>query len=132
VSEENVELVRAALAAFVRGDADAALQAAHPNLVAHRAAPLPDPQIYHGVEGLLEMYADWTADFEDFEMETGEFIDAGDRVVVEIFQRGRGRASGALVEGRFWFVYTIYDGKVIRQDVFGHRRQALASAGLEE
>jgi ketosteroid isomerase-like protein len=128
VSEDNVELVRGALAAFLRGDVDKALEAAHPDVVARRTPPLPDPQTYHGIEGVLEMYADWTADFEEFEMATGEFIDAGDRVVVEIFQRGRGRASGALVEGRFWFVYTIADGKVIRQDVFRERRQALEVA----
>jgi ketosteroid isomerase-like protein len=104
MSEANVELVREAIAAFLRGDTESALQAAHPGLVAHRAPPLPDPQTYHGPEGVLRMYADWTADFEEFEMATLEFIDAGDRVVVEMFQRGRGRASGALVEGRYWFV----------------------------
>ena len=130
MSEENVELVREALAAFIRGDTDTALEAAHPDLVARRAPPLPDPQTYHGIEGVLEMYADWTMDFEEFEMATGEFIDAGDRVVVEIFQRGKGRASGALVEGRFWFVYAIHDGKIVRQDVFSNRREALQVAGL--
>jgi ketosteroid isomerase-like protein len=132
VSRENVELVRGALEAFLRGDVDAAAQAAHPDLVAYRAPPLPDPQTYRGIEGVLQMYADWTADFEEFEMATGEYIDADDRVVVDIFQRGRGRASGALVEGRFWFVYTIVGGRIARQDVFGDRHQAFEVAGLAE
>ncbi len=64
-------------------------------------------------------------------MATREFTDAGDHVVVEVFQRGRGRASGAEVEGRFWFVYEIRDGRIMRQDVFGDRRQALEVAGLQ-
>jgi uncharacterized protein len=132
VSEANVELVREAVAAFLRGDVDAALEAAHPDLVAHRAPPLPDPQTYHGREGVLQMYADWTADFDEFEMATGDFIDAGDRVVVEVLQRGRGRASGVMVEGRFWFVYTIAEGKVIRQDVFNDLHQALEAAGVPQ
>jgi ketosteroid isomerase-like protein len=131
VSEANVELVRTALAAFLRGDIDAALHMAHPDVVSHRAPPLPDPQTYHGTGGVLQMYEDWTADFEEFEMAAGEFIDAGDRVVVEVHQRGRGRTSGAPVRGRFWFVYTIADGRIIRQDVFNDLSQARRVAGLD-
>jgi len=61
-------------------------------------------------------------------MTTGRFMAAGDRVVVEIFQRARAQASGALVVGRFWFVYTVADGKIIRQDMFIAKRQALEAA----
>jgi hypothetical protein len=32
------------------------------------------------------------------------------------------------VEGRFWFVYTLADGKIARQDVYASREQALESA----
>jgi ketosteroid isomerase-like protein len=130
-SDTNVELVREAIAAFLRGDFDAARPVIHPDVVCHRAAPLPDPQTYHGQEGVLQMYADWTRDFDEFEMSTGEFIGAGDRVVVEFFQRGRGRTSGAVVEGQFWFVYTVADGLITRQDVFNNRAQAFGSAGLD-
>jgi ketosteroid isomerase-like protein len=132
VSEENVELVREAWAAFLSGDVKRALENAHPDAVAFRAPPLPDPQTYHGPEGIVQMYTDWTAQFGEFEMATGEFKDAGDRVMVEVFQRGRGRASGAVVEGRFWFVYTVADGKIVRQDVFNDRHQAFEAAGLRE
>jgi ketosteroid isomerase-like protein len=128
MSAENVELVRRAWDAFLRGDVETALESMHPDAVAYRAPPLPDPQAYHGAEGVLQMYADWTAEFEDFEMATGEFTDAGYHVVVEVLQRGRGRASGAVVEGRFWFVYEFRDGKILRQDVFGDRGQAFEVA----
>jgi ketosteroid isomerase-like protein len=111
MSEENVELVRQGLEAFVVGDLERAMSIVHPDVVAVRAPPLPDPQTYHGIEGVLQMYADWTTDFGEFEMAAGEFIDAGDRVVAEVFQRGRGQASGAVVGGRFWFVFTIADRK---------------------
>jgi ketosteroid isomerase-like protein len=122
---ENVELVREALAAFLRGDLERALEFAHPDVVSHRAPPLPDPQTYHGIDGVLQMYDDWTTDFEEFEMEVVELTEAGDRVVVEMVQRGRGKASGVVVEGRFWFVYTLEAGRIARQDVYGAREQAL-------
>jgi ketosteroid isomerase-like protein len=127
-SAENVELVRECWAAFLRGDLEGALARVHPEVVTFRAPPLPDVRTYHGVEGLLEAYADWTANFVEFEMSTGKFMTVGDRVVVEICQRARGQASGALVMGRFWFVYTVADGKVIRQDMFKGKRQALEAA----
>ena len=122
---ENVELVREALAAFLRGELDRAFEFAHADMISFRTPPLPDPQTYHGFEGVLQMYADWTADFEEFEIEIVELADAGDRVIVEMLQRGKGKASGAVVEGRFWFVFTVADGKIARQDVYGSKEQAL-------
>jgi ketosteroid isomerase-like protein len=127
-SGENVELVRAGWDAFVRGDLEGALARVHPEVVTFLAAPLPDARTYHGIDGLLEAYADWTADFVEFEMSPGKFMAVGDRVVGEICQRARGQASGALVMGRFWFVYTLAGGKVIRQDIFKGKRQALEAA----
>jgi quercetin dioxygenase-like cupin family protein/ketosteroid isomerase-like protein len=131
VSEENVQLVQERLSAFLGGDVERALADLDPDAITYRAPPLPDPQAYRGPEGVLQAFADWTADFGEFEMSTGEFIDAGDRVVVEIFQRGTGQASGADVEGRFWFVYTIADGRIVRQDFFNAKRQAFEAAGLD-
>jgi ketosteroid isomerase-like protein len=131
-SQQNVELVREAWAAFLAGDIEGALANAHPDAVAFRAPPLPDSKTYHGPEGVLQMYVDWTTEFAEFEMKAEQFIDAGDRVVVEVLQRGRGRASGAVVEGRFWFVHTIADGMIKRQDVFDTRAQAFEAAGLRE
>jgi ketosteroid isomerase-like protein len=127
----NVELVRTALAAFAHGEIERAFEFAHHDLVSFRAPPLPDAQTYHGIDGVLQMYADWTADFDDFEMEPAEFVDAGDRVVVEMIQRGAGRTSGVSVEGRFWFVYTLAEGKIARQDVYQSKEQAFEAAGLE-
>jgi ketosteroid isomerase-like protein len=131
VTSDNVRLVRQGVQAFIDGDAERALEMVHPDMVSARVAPLPDPQTYHGIEGVIQMYADWTADFDDFEMWIGECFDAGDdRVVVELTQRGTGRASGAPVEGRFWFVYTVAGGKTVRQDAFASREQAIAVTGL--
>ena len=65
-------------------------------------------------------------------MTGNEFIDAGDRVVVRIKQRARGHASGLPVEGEFWFVYTMADGKWIRLDMFDGKDQAMKAAGLRD
>jgi mannose-6-phosphate isomerase-like protein (cupin superfamily) len=130
LSEENVQLVRERLSAFLGGDVERALADVDQDAITYRAPPLPDPQAYRGPEGVLQAFADWTADFGEFEMSTGEFIDAGDRVVVEVFQRAKGQASGAEVEGRFWFVYTIAERTIVRQEIYNARRQAFEAADM--
>jgi ketosteroid isomerase-like protein len=126
----NSDLVREALTAFARGEFDQALEFADPEIVSERVPPIPDPQTYHGIDGVLQMYADWTADFDEFEMEPVQFEEAGDRVIVEMVQRGTGKASGVPVVGRFWLTYTVAGGRITRQDAYLTREQAVASPPL--
>ena len=125
---ENLELVREALDAFLRGEIGRALELAHPDIECLRAPPLPDPQTYHGVDGVGQMYADWTADFDEFEMAPLDFTEIDDQILVEVIQRGRGKASGVTVEGRFWLLYAIAAGRISRMDAYLTREQALEAA----
>jgi ketosteroid isomerase-like protein len=125
---DNLEIVREALEAFLRGDAERALALADPDIVSLRAPPIPDPQTYHGTDGVLQMWADWTTDFDEFEMEPLEYVELGDRVIVDVIQRAIGRASGAPVDGRFWFVFTVASGRLTRMDAFLTKEQALEAA----
>jgi ketosteroid isomerase-like protein len=124
----NLDAVREGLAAWAGGDVERALTFAHPEVVSVRAAPLPDPQTYHGRDGMLQMYADWTTDFAEFEMHAAGFEEVGEQVIVEMVQRGVGKASGVEVMGRFWFLYTLAGGLVLRQEAYATREQALAAA----
>jgi ketosteroid isomerase-like protein len=126
---EDVDRVRKGLGAWREGDVETALAMAHPEIVSVRAAPLPDPQTYHGHEGILQMFADWTTDFEEFEMFPDEVEDLGQgRVLVLMVQRGTGRASGVEVVGRFWFLFVLRDGLAIRQEAYATRDEALRAA----
>jgi ketosteroid isomerase-like protein len=125
----NIELVRAAVDAFLRGEFDRSLEFAHPDIVSYRAPPLPDPQTYHGPAGVLQMYEDWTAEFGEFEMEVLAVEEVGGRVIVEMDQHGTGRTSGAPVAARFWFVLSVTDGRITRQEVYGSREQAFEAVG---
>ncbi len=130
MSEENVEIVRRGYAAFERGDVAAMLADADPDLVTYRAEP--DGATWHGPEGLLEAIADWTADFDEFSSSTDEFIDAGERVVARMRQRGRGQASGVMVEEDFWCVHMLEGGKQVRFEIYRTKAEALKAAGLEQ
>jgi hypothetical protein len=58
VSRENVETVRASYEAQARGDLEAALAAADPEIEVYDHDIL-DAREYRGVEGVLRWHADW-------------------------------------------------------------------------
>ena len=110
----------------MRGDLEAALAPASEDVVSVRAAPLPDPQTYHGTDGVIAMWNDWTSQFSEFAMTIADAVEVGDRVIADVHQRGVGRASGAAVEGRFWLRYTFEGDRVIRFEAFASEAQARA------
>jgi ketosteroid isomerase-like protein len=130
MSAENVEIVRAALEAFRRGDVDEALRRVHPDMVSARIDP--DGAVFHGRDGLLALMADWTEGFEEWSYEAQEFFDRGDRVVVRLYQWGRGAGSGVPVDGEYWMTYRFEDGMVTRFSIFSDREQAFASLGVPD
>jgi ketosteroid isomerase-like protein len=102
MSEENVEIGRSVLEAFQRGDVERALALADPQLVSTRVDP--DGAVFHGRAGFLRLLTEWVENFTDWSYSSEEFIDAGDHVVVQTHQWGRGRgqlgqAPGARVRG---------------------------------
>jgi ketosteroid isomerase-like protein len=133
MSRENVEVVRRSFEAYSRGSVADSLSDFDPDVVTRRVAPAPDPQTYHGHDGLLQVVSDWTQDFERFVATAEEFVDADpDRVIARIHQEAHGKHSGAPVEADFWFVYTLRNGKITGLDMYMEKRQAFEAAGLSE
>jgi ketosteroid isomerase-like protein len=127
MSKQNVEIVRGSLEAFQRGDVDGALAIAHPHLVCTRHDP--DGVVFHGHDGFLALFADWMEGWTDWSFRADEYVDLGDEVVVRLHQSGRGAGSGALVEGVFWFVFGMAEGRVARLDIYNDEAEALSTAG---
>jgi ketosteroid isomerase-like protein len=128
MSRENVELVRASLEAFARGDLDAALEMGHPELVSTRVDP--DGSVHHGPDGFRDMLAEWLEGFNEWSYSIDEPIEAGERVVVRMEQSGRGAASGVPVHGEYWMVYEVRDALISKLDIYADRDRAFAAAGL--
>ena len=128
MSQENVELVRAAFAAFERGDLTGRFDLVADDLVVYRADP--DDSTFHGKEGFLEATAEWTEGFSEWAVAPETFVDAGDFVVVHVRQIVRGAASGIPVEGAWWFVFEVHDESVTRLSFYAREREALEAAGL--
>ena len=130
MSQENVEIVRRAVAYEIYGVGDRADAEAifDPNVVMNPTDEGPS----FGFDAMRADYKRWASAFDELEVSAEEFIDAGDRVLVTAYHRGRGRGSGAEVDTRFYEVYTLRDGKVVRVDEFTDREAALEAARLSE
>jgi ketosteroid isomerase-like protein len=130
MSRENIEIVRRAFAYEIYGVGDRAEAEAifDADVVMNPTNDGP----FQGWDAMRNDFERWASAFEELEVSAEEFIDAGDRVLVTAHHRGRGRASKVEVDGRFYEVYTLRNGKVVRVDEYVERAEALAAAGLSE
>jgi ketosteroid isomerase-like protein len=122
VSQENVEVVRR----FLLLEVEEALTYADRDIVWNPA----EESATQGHDAVRASLVRWKGEWEDYEMLPEEFEHRGDRVVVSVSFRARGRASGIEVDARLYDVYTLREGKITRMDQFTERSEALAAAGL--
>jgi ketosteroid isomerase-like protein len=128
MSRENIEAVRKVTNAMARDDLDEVLRRCDPD-VTYR--PAQEAATY-GQQDVRRALERWGGDIERLELVTEELLDAGDRVVLTILLRGRGRISGAEIATRFYEVFKLRDGAILRWEEFTDRGPALEAAGLSE
>ena len=129
MSRENMETIRRGYEHFM---ATREIRA-HPDLVWDVSRlGWPDQQTYTGCEGAMQFNAEWADAWHDWEIDVEEYIDAGERVVVVLNQRGRSKATGIPVDMRFAQVWTLRNGQGIRMQMYASVEEALAAVGLSE
>jgi ketosteroid isomerase-like protein len=92
---------------------------------------LPDGVSYSGVSELGSFVEAWEEGFVSEHVEAQEMFDAGDRVVVMVHHRGRGKSSGIDIDQRFAMVWTLCDGRATRMVVYPTCEEALEAVGLQ-
>jgi ketosteroid isomerase-like protein len=123
MSEENVEIVRR----FLLLEVEEALAYADPDIVWNPT----EESAARGHDAIRASLVRWKGEWDDYQLLPEEFEQKGDRVVVAVHMRGRGRASGIEVDARLYDVYTLSDGKIVRMDQFTERSEAFEAAGLQ-
>ena len=123
MSQENVEVLRRGYEALDRGDADAWLEAFHPDVEA---------QVLRGREGVGRIFALLRDTWADWRIEPERFLDAGDRVVVFVRMRAKGAGSGAEIEFERAQVWSFREGRATSMRVYKDRAEALEAVGLRE
>jgi ketosteroid isomerase-like protein len=132
MSEENVELVREASAAFAAGDWERLAQVSDPEIEMHgTVGGLEEGRVARGLPQILEMFEAEDLDaWEERRLEPQEFIDAGAEVVVLMREYRRGKGSGVELEADTAVVVAVRDRRVVRLQGYMRREEALAAAGL--
>jgi ketosteroid isomerase-like protein len=125
VATGNLEVVQALFDAWFRGEEATQSALVDPDVVVTQFPEQVDARPYHGREGFRAVVADWVGTWDDYSLEILDMREIGEHVVVSLHQAGRGKASGARMEGHAWFVVTLRDGKVTRLRMFSSEAQAL-------
>jgi ketosteroid isomerase-like protein len=135
MSQENVDTVREAWDAWLRGDMDALFASYFDRDVVYDLTHFrewPD-HTYRGLEGVRRLLAEWRELWVAFEAGVDEILAVPDgRVVVLSWQRGKGRQSGLPMDMNWAQIISVRDGKMTRVDAFDDRAEALRTAGLSK
>jgi ketosteroid isomerase-like protein len=135
MSQENVEIVRAAFEAWNAGELQDVLSRFHPELVYHPRADEPDPSPHVGRDAYERLVYGFVDSFSEVTFEVLEVIDAGDHViaatVLHAVLRGQGSASAG-VSDTYVFVYKLRDGLVVEGWEYRTKQEALEAGGLAD
>ena len=130
MSREDVEIVRAANEAWLRGDVAATLALVAPNIVISQPPTQADARTYVGHDGLIQAVSEWGGQWDDWQVELRGVIDAHPKVVAVLHQRARGKISGVEVANELGCVYEVEDGKITRWQMYFSEAEAREAAGL--
>ena len=89
---------------------------------------------HHGNEAIRLIYEENQKTLTGYDVVPVELIDAGDQVVAVAEVTGVGPSSQIAMEAsdQFAFLFTVKNGRVVREQAFRNREDALEAAGLSE
>jgi ketosteroid isomerase-like protein len=132
MSEENVEVVRRAIAAYNRRDFEAIRALNQPDVELDWSASRGlDARVYQGEEEVMRFFQNFLEMFEEIRIEPDRFIESRDSVVVPNSAQLRGR-DGIQTAARSAFVFEVRSGRVARICLYQETREALEAVGLRE
>jgi ketosteroid isomerase-like protein len=131
MSQENVEIVRSQIERFAT-TGESSPETSGEDIAWHDPPDFPDAQVHIGIEGAIHALRVWADAWSEWQIGLDTYVDAGDQVLVEGWQRGRGKETDVVVEQPLSLLYLLRDGKVIEVRAFFDAGQAREAAGLSE
>ena len=128
MSQENVEIVRAAFEAWNAGDMSGEIL--HPDVIVWYPEGWPEPGPFVGREAVVRQFEQTRETWDADAMKPIEFIDAADRVVVRFIWLGAGHGPEMNLE--VTGVWTVRKGRIFGIELFWDHAEALEAVGLSE
>ena len=134
MSQENVEVVRAAYRAYIDGDREAYLDFFAEDVEGRPdASRFTEAKPFRGREGFRRFLAEIEEGWEGGASAViREVFPVGDRVVARMDWGGTGRASGIDLRSSLTAINTVRDGRILKIEWFFDHAQALEAVGLSE
>ena len=128
MSEENVEVVRAAYEAFARGDRGVVARFADPEI---EWTPLLGVEKLDGRKAVLEFLFDIENYIDGWRTDPDEFVDLGDGGVLVLETRcGRPKGTDVTISQPTGAIYRLRDRLIVSVRAYPSKREALEAAGL--
>jgi uncharacterized protein len=133
MSQENVEIVRAAFEATRSRDREAFRRLYDPDIEWEDVGKLwGDWGTRRGLDDLRDAFLTYFEAWEQPAFELERIVDAGNQVVAFVRASGRGRESGLVIDQVIPQVWTMRGGRVVRVRAYREEAEALEAAGLSE
>ena len=133
MSQENVEIIKAAMDALNQRDIAAVVDTFSTDAVIHEdPETAPDAADFHGHVGVEEFFRIMFEAWEELAIRDVDIVEADRKLVVTCRVRARGIGSQVSVGTDYVCVYEMRAGKISRVDVYFDRAEALQAVGLQE
>jgi ketosteroid isomerase-like protein len=130
MSADNVEVVRVAYRAFMKGDLQGLGEHFAEQIEWETPDSLPLGGTVRGRDSVLANFAQIPQVWSEFSVEPDEYIDAGDHVVVRGVQRAVGPSGPS--QSRYLHLCEVRDGKIVRAEYIADSAKALQALGDRE
>ncbi len=122
----HAETIRAGFAAHNRGDVDALVELYDPDAVFETLLL----GTHHGNESIRLIYEENQKTLSGYDVVPVELIEVGDKVVAVAQAVGSGSSSQVAVDEPFAFVFTFKGARIVREQAFRNKEEALEAVGL--
>jgi uncharacterized protein len=131
MSQENVDLFNAGLAAWNDGDYEAIVNLCHPDVEWTFSDRLPDATGHiQGKDEVRKFFETFTGDWSEISIRAERMADPGPHVIANVAFLAKGR-DGIEVSMLFTHVWTVRDGQIVRFRGFPTFEEALAAVSGE-
>jgi ketosteroid isomerase-like protein len=127
MSSKNLQTVARMYDAYARRDFELSLSLFDPEIEFSQPADEPGAGTFHGHEGVVQAFAEWTGEWDNYRVEVEELTDLGDQVLARTRHHGRGKGSGVAVELEIFQLWTLRDDKVVRARMYYDEAEARAA-----
>jgi len=138
VSRENAEklrgiyeLMNTRFAALKAGDIDDLLAYFHPEVVIE-AVDWPDPETYHGHDGVRRWFSNTYGPWAAIHVEAEDIKESGQWTIAVVRTSLRAEASGVELELTAALFHRFRDGRVVRDRIYLDHEEGLAAFALKE